>query len=96
MMVIVSYDVSTTTAAGRRRLARVAKTCSGFGVRVQFSVFECEVDPAQWEELRSNLVDLIEPVEDSVRFYYLGSNWEHRIEHHGVRKAPHMRELLTL
>jgi CRISPR-associated protein Cas2 len=96
MLVLVSYDVSTTSPAGRRRLAKVAKTCSGFGMRVQFSVFECEVDPAQWEELRTRLVDLIDPDEDSVRFYYLGASWERRIEHHGLEKSPHIRGLLTL
>jgi CRISPR-associated protein Cas2 len=84
MMVLVAYDVNTTTAAGRGRLRRVAKACKDFGVRAQFSVFECEVDPAQWTTLRAVLLDLIEPSTDSLRFYYLGSGVK-KIEHHGAR-----------
>ena len=85
MMVIVSYDVSTETAAGRRRLRRVAKTCLDFGQRVQKSVFECMVDPEQWTRLRGRLVAEFNPQEDSLRFYFLGSNWRRRIEHLGAK-----------
>ena len=74
MLVLVSYDVSTTSAEGRRRLRRVAKACLNYGQRVQNSVFECPVDPAQWAELRHRLLDEYNPEEDSLRFYYLGSN----------------------
>jgi CRISPR-associated protein Cas2 len=84
-MVIVSYDVSTETAAGRRRLRRVAKTCLDFGQRVQKSVFECMVDPEQWTRLRGRLVAEFNPQEDSLRFYFLGSNWRRRIEHLGAK-----------
>ncbi|MEX1028099.1 MAG: CRISPR-associated endonuclease Cas2 [Candidatus Paceibacterota bacterium] len=85
MMVLVTYDVSTVDREGRRRLSRVAKTCLNFGQRVQNSVFECTVDPAQWADLRHQLVTLIEPREDSLRFYFLGSNWKHRVEHIGAK-----------
>jgi CRISPR-associated protein Cas2 len=87
MMVIVSYDVSTETTAGRRRLRRVAKACLDFGQRVQQSVFECMVDPEQWTRLRQRLVDEFNPKEDSLRFYFLGSNWKRRVEHLGARPS---------
>ena len=81
MMVLVSYDVATTTTAGRRRLRRVAKTCLDFGQRVQLSVFECPVEPAQWAALKNRLLKEIDPATDSLRFYYLGANWRRRVEH---------------
>ncbi len=87
MLVLVSYDVSTVSADGRRRLRRVAKACQDFGIRVQNSVFECNVDPAQWIALKSRLEDVFMPEEDSLRFYYLGSNYQHRIEHLGAKPA---------
>ncbi|MEW6606144.1 MAG: CRISPR-associated endonuclease Cas2 [bacterium] len=87
MFVIVSYDVSTE-ASGQRRLRRVAKACQDYGQRVQYSVFECMVDPAQWTVLRQRLLDEIDPEKDSLRFYYLGSNWKRRIEHVGLKKSP--------
>lgn len=87
MMVLVSYDVSTVTPEGRRRLRHVAKTCLNFGIRVQNSVFECNVDPAQWTSLKSKLEALYNPNEDSLRFYYLGSNYHHRVEHLGAKVA---------
>jgi len=85
MLVLVSYDVSTTTTAGRRRLRRVAKTCQDYGQRVQNSVFECLVDPEKWVRLRGRLVEEYKPEEDSLRFYFLGSNWRPRIEHLGAK-----------
>ena len=88
MFVIVSYDVSTKNPAGQRRLRRVAKTCQDYGQRVQYSVFECMVDPAQWTILKQRLLDEINPEKDSLRFYYLGSNWKRRVEHVGVTKSP--------
>lgn len=87
MMVLVSYDVTTVDTAGRRRLRKVARACQDYGQRVQFSVFEIEVEPAQWAALKQRLVDLIEPEQDSLRFYYLGSNWGRRIEHVGAKPA---------
>jgi len=85
MLVLVSYDVSTLEKAGRRRLRRVAKTCKDYGQRVQFSVFECIVDPAQWTLCKQKLIDIIDSETDSLRFYYLGSNWEPRVEHFGAK-----------
>lgn len=87
MYVLVTYDVSTTTPAGRSRLRRVAKTCLDFGQRVQNSVFECKVDPAQLVDLKSRLMDIIDEKSDSVRFYHLGSNWHHKVEHHGAKQG---------
>ena len=87
MLVLVSYDVQTTDAGGPKRLRRVAKACKDFGQRVQFSVFECEVDPAQWATLRAKLLSEINPATDSLRFYFLGSNWKRRVEHAGAKAA---------
>lgn len=84
---LVSYDVSTRDPAGQRRLRRVAKACVDHGQRVQYSVFECIVDPAQWTFLRQRLIDEIDPEVDSLRFYFLGSNWKHRVEHIGAKKS---------
>jgi len=88
MMVVISYDVSTEDPGGQRRLRRVARACQDYGQRVQYSVFECIVDPAQWAFLKQRLIDEIDPGKDSLRFYYLGSNWKRRIEHVGVKKSP--------
>ena len=84
-MVLVTYDVHTESAAGKRRLRRVARLCQNSGQRVQWSVFECVVDPAQWTVLRANLEREIDPAEDSLRFYFLGSNWRGHVEHVGAR-----------
>lgn len=86
-MILVTYDVSTSDAGGPGRLRRVAKTCRNYGQRVQFSVFEIEVDPAQWTALKAKLTKTINSEKDSLRFYYLGSNWERRIEHVGAKPA---------
>ncbi|MBC8438762.1 MAG: CRISPR-associated endonuclease Cas2 [Deltaproteobacteria bacterium] len=86
MMVLVSYDVSINEN-GQKRLRRVARACKDYGQRVQFSVFECNVDPAQWTLLRQRLIDEIIPGTDSLRFYFLGSKWKNRIEHIGAKKA---------
>jgi len=87
MLVLVSYDVSTETEGGERRLRRVAKICEDFGQRVQFSVFECLVDPEQWERLKGRLLAAIDANVDSLRFYFLGSNWRRRVQHVGAKKA---------
>lgn len=87
MFVLVSYDVAATEEGGQRRLRRVAKACQDYGQRVQFSVFECIVDPAQWAVLKQRLIDEIDPEKDSLRFYYLGSNWASRVEHIGAKEA---------
>ena len=87
MMTLVSYDVSTMDEEGQRRLRRVAKVCKDHGQRVQYSVFECIVDPAQWVKLRRKLIDEIDLEKDSLRFYFLGANWRKRIEHVGAKAS---------
>jgi CRISPR-associated protein Cas2 len=87
MMVLVSYDVSTKDEAGRRRLRRVARACEDFGQRVQNSVFECLVDPAQWVSLRARLLAELDTAQDSLRFYFLGAEWKRRVEHLGAKPA---------
>jgi len=85
MMVLVTYDVSTETNEGKRRLRRVAKVCENFGQRVQNSVFECSVDMAQWTMVKQKLLAEIKAEEDSLRFYFLGNNWQRRVEHVGAK-----------
>jgi CRISPR-associated protein Cas2 len=87
MMVVVSYDVSTESAEGRRRLRRVARICLNYGQRVQNSVFECSVDPAQFARLKASLLEEIDIAVDSLRFYFLGSNWRGRVEHVGAKPS---------
>jgi CRISPR-associated protein Cas2 len=87
MFVLVSYDINIKSDGGQRRLRRVAKVCKDYGQRVQFSVFECIVDPAQWAVLRQKLIDEIELERDSLRFYFLGSNWKRRVEHIGAKET---------
>ncbi len=87
MLVLVSYDVATSDKGGAKRLRRVAKACKDFGQRVQYSVFECLIDPDQWIRLRQRLIDEINPEKDSLRFYFLGSNWRRRVEHIGAKLA---------
>lgn len=87
MMVLVSYDVSTRDSAGERRLRQIAKACRDFGQRVQYSVFEIELDPAQWALLKHRLAEIIDPSCDSLRFYHLGKNWQHRVEHIGAKET---------
>ena len=84
MMVLVTYDVSTESEGGQKRLRRVAKVCKNYGQRVQKSVFECVVDPAQWARFRGRLLEEIDPEEDSLRFYFMGKNWKERLEHVGA------------
>jgi CRISPR-associated protein Cas2 len=88
MHTLITYDVSTTTPAGRRRLRQIAKVCLDYGQRVQNSVFECKVDPGQFVELKSRLRRLMDETEDSIRCYNLGSNWQGRVEHFG-QKEPY-------
>ena len=87
MYVLVTYDVSTIDAAGKKRLRRIAKICENFGQRVQNSVFELLVDPAQWADCKHQLEAVFKPEEDSLRFYYLGSNWKRRVEHIGAKPS---------
>ena len=84
-MVIITYDVSTEAEKGKSRLRRVSKKCQDYGQRVQNSVFECLIDPAQLKQLQDKLLKIIDPEVDSLRFYYLGDNWKHRVEHVGAK-----------
>lgn len=86
MLYLITYDVSTTTSAGRRRLRQVAQACKDFGQRVQYSVFECLVGPSEWVLLREKLLAIINPDEDSLRIYPLDENTRARIEHIGLKK----------
>ena len=85
MMVLVSYDVSTATPEGRRRLRRVAKVCLDHGQRVQNSVFECLLENDRWVIFRNELLGLADLKQDSLRFYFLGNEWQRRVEHHGAK-----------
>lgn len=96
MLVLVSYDVKTSDPGGVKRLRRVAKACKDYGQRVQFSVFECLVDPVQWTVLRQRLIDEIDPRADSLRFYFLGSNWRNKVEHIGAKKSIDMEAILLV
>lgn len=87
MLVLVTYDVRTSDPGGAKRLRGVARACQDYGQRVQFSVFEIEVDPAQWTTLRARLESHIDPTQDSLRYYFLGANWRRRIEHVGAKPA---------
>ena len=87
MVVLVTYDVSTETKEGRRRLRRIAKACESYGQRVQFSVFECNLPDALWVKLRGQLLSLFAPGEDSLRFYFLGQDDLARAEHHGTKPS---------
>lgn len=87
MYVLVTYDVATKTPAGRKRLRQTAKVCLDFGQRVQNSVFEMKVDPAQWTDCKAQLLQIMDPREDSIRFYYLGNQWQRRVEHHGTKAS---------
>lgn len=87
MMVLISYDVSTTSAAGKTRLRKVAKECQNHAQRVQNSVFEADLDYSAFLKLKDRLLKLIDPAQDSLRFYYLGNNWERRVEHIGAKKT---------
>ncbi len=96
MLVLVTYDVSTVDYIGARRLRKIAKTCVNYGIRVQKSVFECNVMPAQWEFLKAELLKIFNPDKDSLRFYFLGSNWQRRVEHHGLSSSFEHEEPLIV
>ena len=91
MMVLVTYDVAEDEG-GKRRLRKVARICQGYGSRVQYSVFECLLEPGQWATLRARLIDAIEEDFDSLRFYFLGANWRRRVQHIGAKGAPDPEE----
>jgi CRISPR-associated protein Cas2 len=96
MMVLVTYDVNTETAAGRKRLRLVAKQCKNYGQRVQNSVFECLVDPVQFAQLKKALEKIVDTEFDSLRFYFLGDNWKRRVEHVGAKTSYDPEGVLTV
>ena len=96
MLVLVTYDVNTTSDGGAKRLRRVAKACKDYGQRVQYSVFEIEVDPAQWTLLKARLESIIDLKTDSLRCYNLGANWTRRVEHIGAKPAQDLNGPLIL
>jgi CRISPR-associated protein Cas2 len=94
MMVLICYDVDTTTAGGQKRLRKVAKMCEDYGQRVQNSVFECLLDAAMLKQLKHRLTELVDTDKDSLRFYYLGDNWKPRVEHIGAKASMDLEGLL--
>ncbi len=96
MMVLITYDVSVTTSSGVRRLRRVAKQCVNHGQRVQNSVFQCLLDPAQFAELKHRLESIIDPETDSLRYYFLGNNWKNRVEHVGAKAGYDAEGILMI
>ena len=91
LLVLITYDVNTEDAAGRRRLRQIAKQCVNYGQRVQCSVFECLLDTAQCRVLQAKLCSIMDPQKDSLRFYYIGNRYENKIEHFGA-KTTYMPE----
>lgn len=87
MHLLVTYDINTKTREGRRRLRQSAKVCLDYGQRVQYSVFECKVDFAQYIEFKAKLLAIVSLETDSIRFYNLGTEWDRRVEHHGVKPS---------
>lgn len=85
MLVLITYDVCTESQGGKKRLRKVAKLCVNYGQRVQNSVFECLLDPVQLKELQKKLNDIINKDKDSLRYYYLGKNWQNKVEHVGAK-----------
>ena len=96
MLVLITYDVNTTDAQGRRRLRMVAKKCTAYGQRVQNSVFECLVDASQYRLLRSALESIIDPGKDSLRFYSLGNKYQSKVEHVGAKQSYAPEDTLIL
>jgi len=87
MMVLITYDISFDYPGGKRRLRRISKACLDYGVRVQYSVFECELEPEQWVCLKAKLLEIYNEKTDSLRFYMLGKRWRNKVEHFGSKKT---------
>lgn len=96
MLVLITYDVSTESPEGRSRLRRVAKECVNYGHRVQNSVFECEMDASKCRQVKEILIKIINPEEDSIRFYYLGNNYKSKVEHIGIKPSFDMKGPLIM
>ena len=87
MLVLITYDVNTADAAGRKRLRQIARQCVNYGQRVQNSVFECKLEPAQYKLLQAKLCAIMDPERDSLRFYSLGNRYEQKLEHFGCKQT---------
>lgn len=87
MMILITYDVSLVTDSGKKRLRKISEACLNYGMRVQNSVFECEVTPVQWITLKAKLLSVYNPKTDSLRFYFLGSSWRRKVEHAGAKPS---------
>lgn len=96
MLVLITYDVNTEDAAGRKRLRMIAKQCVNYGQRVQNSVFECLLDAGQCRSLQAKLVSIMDPKRDSLRFYYLGNKYEKKVEHFGSKKTYNPEDTLMV
>ena len=96
MLVLITYDVNTETAGGKKRLRQIAKQCVNYGQRVQNSVFECVLDAAQAKTLQHELLKIMDKESDSLRFYYLGNHYESKVEHFGVKPGYHAEGVLMV
>ncbi|MCR8644614.1 CRISPR-associated endonuclease Cas2 [Paenibacillus sp. N1-5-1-14] len=96
MLVLITYDVSTTSNGGQRRLRQVSKACQNYGQRVQNSVFECNIDATQLASLKIQLKEIIDQKQDSLRFYQLGNNYKSKVEHFGIKESIDLEGLLIL
>jgi CRISPR-associated protein Cas2 len=96
MLVLITYDVAVTSSGGASRLRRVAKECKNHGLRVQYSVFECNIDAAQLEKFKNNLINIVDLEKDSIRFYILGNNYKSKVEHYGSKKVIDIDDPLIL
>lgn len=96
MLVLITYDVNTNDAAGKKRLRQIAKKCVDYGQRVQNSVFECSLDAGQCCSLQAKLLSIMDPEKDSLRFYYLGNNYEKKVEHFGARQTYRPEDTLIV
>ncbi|HJB26147.1 MAG TPA: CRISPR-associated endonuclease Cas2 [Firmicutes bacterium] len=96
MMVLITYDVNTEDTSGKKRLRKIAKQCVNYGQRVQNSVFECVMNPAQCKQLQHTLLSIMDAEKDSLRFYYLGSHYQTKIEHFGAKPSYEPEGLLMV
>lgn len=96
MLVLIAYDVNTENSAGRKRLHKVAKICVNYGQRVQNSVFECLLSPVELCIVKKQLLDVMDPAKDSLRFYNLGDNYKSRIEHYGAKQSYDPQDSIIL
>lgn len=97
MKILITYDISVSDPKGSKRLRHIAKECLDYGIRVQNSVFECEVEPSQWINLKIRLLEIYDEKQDSLRFYQLGSNWKSKVEHYGTKRPPDtFRDILII